>query len=756
MSDEPVEPSLDDETERVARAIELRDQGHEDWLERASEGDPGRRQQILEAVQATEALHEYFVEGLARDARIDTRLDDRYRLVERLGAGAMGVVYAAQDAVLEREVAVKVLRHGLIDPDRSLKRFEREARALAAVVHSSVVGIHDRGLTDEGESYLVMERLQGASLQSLVEGLSDSGVSPAEVSTADLARQWGIELRSDEGYVRTCVRWIAELADGIASAHDAGVVHRDIKPSNVFIRANGHAALLDFGIARFVDAEALTDHDSSLGTPAFIAPECIRDRDGASTRSDVYGLAAVLYSLLALRPPFIGVPMQVLLDAVTQEPDPLRRWHPGIAIDLVAIVEKGMERDPGRRYASARDLRADLLAFLEHRPVQARPIGPLGRQLRRLRRSRAAQAVLGSIAVVALGGVWLGVDSSLRLARQGAWEEAWRQLPPNFAIVRPENRFVLGQDDRQRLAGGLDRLVSSGVEPLYSRLLRASFRLDHGDVDGAAADMLAIADRVDSPLSHALAVSYAKLEPGASGSAALELSELPAPSGQRDRLLRAWHHLRAFEDPQAEALLDEALLETQPLAEELRFALVGFAGLEPVQRRARALQLEADVRRFEQRNVGRTATTAHFLAFARGHINDYRGSLALARESIALAPRSHTNRTNAAHSAFALGLIDESREHLDVALELRPNDFKPARTLVWTFIAEGDHDGAHAALERFGSALEARIPGWSKEFALTIETYRALTLWSTARDEQRDPGADVALAETLDAARGFA
>ena len=755
MTNDPTGFMSEETTELVARAIELRDEGHADWLERACSDDLSQCARVLEAVEATSALHEFFVDGLAKDARTQTTLDERYRIIERLGAGAMGVVYAAQDVVLDREVAVKVLRNGLVAPDRSFKRFEREARALAAVVNPSVVGIHDRGQTLDGEPYLVMERVPGVSLQALVEDLSDSGAAPQDVSTSELSKAWNLDLHRDDSYVRTCVRWIAELADGAAAAHEAGIVHRDIKPSNVIIRDDGRATLLDFGIARFVEAEPLTDHDSSLGTPAFIAPECINDKEGASARSDVYGLAAVLYSLLALRPPFTGPPTKVLLDAATGVPAPIRSHHGGLATDLVAIVEKGMEREPGRRYASADALRADLLAFLDHRPVQARPIGPVRRQYRRLMRSRTGKTLVALAAVAMAGFAFATVDESIKSARATAWTSEWRQLPPNFAIVRPENRVVLGDADRTSLESGLDDLVAVASDPLPSRLLRASFRLDHGDLPGAAADMAAIAKREGSPLARALAESYANVAAGSSGSGALDLADLPDAEGPRDRYLRAWHHLRAFEDPQAEALLDDEVIAAVPYAEELRFALASFGRLDPVERRAKALRLESDVRLHEQRNVGRTATTAHFLAFARGHANDYPASLEAARESVALAPRSHVNRTNAAWSAFALGLLGESREHLEVALELRPNDFRPAQTLIWTWIAEGDFDAAHQARERVASALDGALPGWSSQFGLTIEAYRALSLWSTARDESRIPGSDPDLGAAVAAAERF-
>ena len=156
----------------------------------------------------------------------------------------MGAVYEAEDRSLNRRVAIKVLRPGVLDHTRAKERFGREARAMAAVEHPSVLGIHDRGSTPEGEAFLVMELVDGRELAALVDGLAEEAESPSAVDSVVLERCLGFSLGARESYVRFAARWVAQLAAGLAVAHAAGVIHRDIKPSNIIVRRDGRAVLL--------------------------------------------------------------------------------------------------------------------------------------------------------------------------------------------------------------------------------------------------------------------------------------------------------------------------------------------------------------------------------------------------------------------------------------------------------------------------------------------------------------------------------
>lgn len=721
---------------RVAKALELRDLGEANWLELSCEGAPQKRGQVRRAVAAADALPLALSQAFGADPHLGAVCDGRYRIQRRLGAGAMGVVYEAEDLTLGRPVALKLLRTGLFQHARALERFDREARALAMVAHPSVVTIHDRGVTPEGASYLVMELIPGRELGSLVDALADAVALASEVDARILERGLGTSVPDRETYVRLVARWGAEIAAALASAHAAGVIHRDIKPSNILVRDSGRAVLLDFGIAYLAETEHLTQAGSSVGTPAYTDPELLDPTARASAQSDVYGLGAVLYSLLALQPPYTGTPPAILHALATRDPVALLRRDPNLPRDLVAIVEKSMSRRSRDRYTSAVEMEQDLRAFLDHRPTLARPLGPIVRSWRRLSRSATVRTVAGTVLV--LGVLLLGrfLYEQRRSHRYSEWLAVQANFPPNFTIVAPQHRQFVDERDRRDLEALLDRAAELAVDPLPTFLLRASFRMDHGDTEGAAADMRVIANHVDTPLARALAQAYASVAPGSRGSKVVPLGDLPAARTIEDRYLRAYHHLRAFEDAEALALLEGEVSEAIPHAEELRFALVELERFEPLERKQRALDLHTDVRQLENRLGIRTATTAHFGAYALASANAYQNALDLAVEGIELAPRSHVNRTTAGWVAFALGSYEQAREILGVAMDLRPNDRKPLNNMVMTHVAEREFEAAHRLLRARCAEIEKLFPPWTEETAAEIEVYRALYGWTSSADRK--------------------
>ena len=688
--------------ERVALALELRDRGVVDWLAQACGDDHALQPKVLEAVGLADGLPRALNGAFSSDSRVGKVLAGRYQIERRLGSGAMGVVYEALDLDLLRRVAVKVLSLGLLERERAVQRFEREALAMAAVKHDSVIAIHDRGRTSEGEAFLVMDLIEGCQLGSLVERLAEGGLPPERIGRDELSRALGFELDPRESTVRLAVRWAAELAAGVQRSHDAGVIHRDIKPSNIMVRRDGRAVLLDFGIAHLAASEPLTRGGTSLGTPAYMAPELLEAESPATPRVDVYGLCAVLYCLLGQQAPYSGSPTAVLHALATRDPKPLRKLHPGLPVDLTAIIEKGLSRNPEDRYSSAAELEADLRAFLDHRPVKARPIGPLRRSARRLWRSRSgrgAAAALGAVVVVGLG--WLGREAWLQ-QRRAAWLELGRHFPPSFTILDPKHRALRHERDRRELANLLDRAAAVCVDPLPTYLLRASFRLDHGDLAGAAADMGRIARDEGTPLAQALAQAYAALPAGAAGHGALDLSALPEPRGPRDRYLLGYHGLRSWSDAgdeQARGLLDDEVVQAVPHAADLRFVLRSLTAPSEAERFRAALALHEEVLLHEQRIGTRSASTAHWACYALNMAHAYRGALEAGLTSVALAPRFHSNRNNASAAAFALGDYGQARELLVEALDVRPEDPKLMPWIVWSHVAQGDLAAANAAID---------------------------------------------------------
>src|SRR5688572_3243226 len=219
----------------------------------------------------------------------------RYYLVEQLGEGGMAVVYKAQDTLLERDVAIKIIRRGAFPADalaEILKRFEREAKSLAKLSHPNIVKVHDYG-KHEGSPYLVMEYLPGGTLKKILG-------TPVPWQTA--------------------LRLLIPVARGVEYAHQRGIVHRDIKPANVLITESGDPMLLDFGIAKLFEGDqttSLTGTGMVIGTPEYMAPEQWNGQP--NPQSDLYSLGIVLYEMVAGRKPYIAdTPASILIKQATE------------------------------------------------------------------------------------------------------------------------------------------------------------------------------------------------------------------------------------------------------------------------------------------------------------------------------------------------------------------------------------------------------------------------------------------------------
>jgi WD40 repeat protein len=270
----------------------------------------------------------------------------RFRVLDRLGAGAFGVVYRAFDPRLQREVALKVPHPGTLDEPLRAQRFLREARAAAGLRHPHIVAVFDAGESD-GQRYIATAFIAG---RGLAEALDHQPMEP-----------------------RRAARIVRALADALAYAHRQGVLHRDVKPSNVLLDAQDQPHLLDFGLAHRDDSARLTRAGALLGTPAYMAPEVARGQDGDPLpASDQYSLGIVLYELLTGRTPFSGPPHVVLYNVLHQEPTPPRRLNPAVPRDLETVGLKCLARRPEDRYADCAALADDLRRWLDGEPVRAR------------------------------------------------------------------------------------------------------------------------------------------------------------------------------------------------------------------------------------------------------------------------------------------------------------------------------------------------------------------------------------------------
>ncbi len=261
-----------------------------------------------------------------------TTLAGRYRLEDVIGRGGMSTVYRANDRVLQRTVAVKVMSAALAEGDPStIARFEREARAAASLVHPGIVTVYDTGVDGE-QRFIAMEYVDGESLAMII------------------AR----EAPLDPDYA---ARITAEVADALDAAHHAGLVHRDVKPGNVMIARTGVVKVLDFGIARVGNAASITRTASLLGTAAYMAPEHASG-EPVDARSDIYSLGCVLYAMLTGDPPFSGeVPAAVLHQQISATPRSPREINPRVSPTLDALVLQMLAKAPAERPQSAAEVR---------------------------------------------------------------------------------------------------------------------------------------------------------------------------------------------------------------------------------------------------------------------------------------------------------------------------------------------------------------------------------------------------------------
>ncbi|TWU58231.1 serine/threonine-protein kinase [Rubripirellula reticaptiva] len=272
-----------------------------------------------------------------------------YLLLEVIGRGGMGVVYLAKQTELDRLVAVKMIRSGMLAGEAEVKRFYTEAQAAARLHHPGIVSVHQFGRR-AGHHFFSMEFVRGTDLQKKINGETLS--------------------------VREAARYVRDVARAIQHAHEKGVLHRDLKPANVLINENDEVLVTDFGLAKHIDNESsITGSGDAIGTPHYMSPEQAGGQsDTAGPQSDVYALGAILFAALTGRPPIVAdTVMQALVKVIHDPAPPVRSLRPDAPVDLETIVAKCLEKQQAKRYATAGELADELDAHLDGRPIQARP-----------------------------------------------------------------------------------------------------------------------------------------------------------------------------------------------------------------------------------------------------------------------------------------------------------------------------------------------------------------------------------------------
>jgi eukaryotic-like serine/threonine-protein kinase len=320
--------------------------------------------------------------GAERDVSRGTlvRYFGDYEILKELGRGGMGVVYKARQVSLNRHVALKMIKAGVLADDDELRRFQNEAEAVALLDHPGIVPVYEVGDHD-GQRYFAMKLVEGGNL-------------------AD-------QLESFKARPRAAAALLSETAEAVHHAHMRGILHRDLKPANILIDSEGHPHVTDFGLAKRVEGDVeMTASGAILGTPAYMSPEQAHGRRGSiTTATDVYGLGAILYALLTGKAPFGGDSVIETVDAVrNRPPEPPKKLNPHVPPDLETICLKCLEKDPRRRYASAHELAADLDNWLDSRPIMARRVGPAERAWLWCKRKPVVAALAAAVVLAVIGG----------------------------------------------------------------------------------------------------------------------------------------------------------------------------------------------------------------------------------------------------------------------------------------------------------------------------------------------------------------
>ncbi len=302
------------------------------------------------------------------EARVGTFIS-KYKITKLLGRGGMGVVYAAHDSIIGREVAIKFLSAKAAGNETSLRRFVQEARAVGQLQHPNVVSLFDVDQAD-GMWYLVMEKVEGGTASDLIE---TSGTI-----------SW-----------KKAAKIIADACRGLIVAHDKNLIHRDIKPDNIMLAADGTAKISDFGLAKMQnsDAPTLTQQHQVLGTPHYMSPEQCRSSE-VDERSDIYSLGATFYDLLTGSPPYAKSTdvMQIMYSQCHEPPPDPGELAPELPPLCRGIIEQAMAKDPQERYQSAAEMLEDLEVLLEDNTES----GSFRRSSQRLSRISASRSAIMS------------------------------------------------------------------------------------------------------------------------------------------------------------------------------------------------------------------------------------------------------------------------------------------------------------------------------------------------------------------------
>ncbi len=620
----------------------------------------------------------------------------------------MGVVYQARQLSLNRPVALKMIRGGLLADDADLRRFQNEAEAVALLDHPGIVPVYEVG-EHGGQKYFSMKLVEGGNLAEQLAAFNDDPRGAGSL--------------------------LAEAAEAVHHAHMRGILHRDLKPANILVDTEGRPHVTDFGLAKRVEADIeMTASGVILGTPAYMSPEQATGHRGTiTTATDVYGLGAILYALLAGKAPFGGDSVIQTLEAVrTRPPEPPSRINAKVPRDLETICLKCLEKDPRRRYASAQALADDLRSWLDSRPISARRVGMGERAWLWCKRRPAVAVLVAALVLATVGGTAAVIAVQARANTE--LKAANEREKQRFSLAMDAIKLFHGEvsEDllmKEKQFEGLRTKLLKGAADFYGRLedlLKGQTDRESCAALGKAYVELAeltgkIGDQRAALAVHrkALAVHRALAsEPGADFGIKLEVARSLTASGWLERSIGDMAKaLESFE--QARKLAEEAGTEkgaAQPAKGVLGtvYSMIGNVLSDtgdPVGARAA---------------YGKALAFRQELADANPSDRDFQRNLAAAHNSIGLL-KSRTGDPSGALPAYREALaIQQKLAGADPAVTEFQLDLAWSQMSIGIVLSEtGDPAGR-------GRPTTRRLPSGRDWSTTTQPSQRSRTSWRTA------------------------
>ena len=442
---------------------------------------------------------------------IPARTVGDFELLQPIGQGGMGTIFKARDRRLGRIAAVKILAQHVAAP-KDLKRFHSEARAAGALNHSNIVPVYDVGEAD-GCHFIVMNYVEGESLAELLA--RNNAPLPPEVAA----------------------RYAEEIGHAVVHVHENDIVHRDLKPGNVLIDTKDNIRVTDFGLARELQSnDDLTRTGQVMGTPGFMSPEAAKGESReVGPAADIYGMGAVLYCLLANRPPFqAATPYETIRQVISSDPVALRQLDPSIPRDLETICMKALEKEPTRRYPTAQEMVDDLRRFQDGDPIKARPVSAFTAGIRWIGRHKAATSLVALAAMLCIASMLAFVLWHEYGVAQRVVADARRHAELAEQLAQTESYFSLTNEARRFIAEGAPGWSWRALDKLEKAAEIQTDARDELELRNAAAECLGALDfRPITTLSSDIICSDVAVSPDGRW---LAISELKRQDAMRLRI----------------------------------------------------------------------------------------------------------------------------------------------------------------------------------------------------------------------------